>query len=62
MAKETYCSSCEQKIYRENEDSISVKSTHEGILNFCNINCMAHYMKSNNEYLLIGMKWDELND
>lgn len=61
MIEETYCSTCEQKINRQSEDSFSIKSLHEGSLNFCNINCMFEYMKGHNEYLLIGRKMEELN-
>lgn len=54
MIQKTYCSTCEQKIDRKNEEIISIKSFHEGRLNFCNIDCMFEYMRQHDEYLLIG--------
>lgn len=61
MKQQKYCSTCEKKNNGQSEDYISIKSLHEGSINFCNIDCMFEYMKVHNEYLLIGKKMEDLN-
>ena len=47
-------------IDNNSEDSIAIKSLHEGRLHFCNVGCLFSYMKSNNEYLVIGKNFKEI--
>ena len=54
MIRQIHCSTCNSTVDENNEDSITIKSLHDGRLYFCNVSCLFSYMRSNNEYLIIG--------
>lgn len=59
MIRQIHCSACNSIVYENHEDSITIKSLHEGRIYFCNVDCLFSYMKSNNEYLMIGKSFKE---
>lgn len=60
MIKQIHCYTCDSIVDENNEDSIAINSLHEGRLYFCNVDCLFSYMKSNNEYLVIGKNFKEI--
>jgi len=60
MTRQIYCSACNNAIDKTSEDSIAIKSLHDGRLHFCDVDCLFSYMKSNNEYLVIGNNFEEI--
>ncbi|QHJ84640.1 MAG: hypothetical protein [Caudoviricetes sp.] len=60
MIRQIHCSACNNIIDSDSEDSIAIKSLHDGRLHFCNVSCLFSYMRSNNEYLVIGKNFKEI--
>lgn len=60
MIRQIHCSTCNSTVDENNEDSITIKSLHDGRLYFCNVSCLLSYMKINNEYLVIGKNFKEI--
>jgi len=60
MIRQIYCFACNNIVDNNSEDSIAINSLYEDRLHFCNVDCLLSYMKINNEYLIIGKNFKEI--